>query len=177
LRLTRTNQIQRGFPFWEDEMKSAYLELFKDPKWQKKRLDVMKDAGFACANCGESSKTLSVHHGYYEQGKKPWEYPNDSLHCLCDECHRNSHIIWRKLKSEIGSLSVSELDRVLGYVYGIKTWEDDHLSFILSTFNLWDGVGNALGLDAEEVWKTLDSKKRTTAKRLLRAQWKKAGER
>jgi hypothetical protein len=45
-----------------------------------------------CRACKESEGvTLAVHHLYYEKGKKPWEYPNDALVTLCEECHEYEH--------------------------------------------------------------------------------------
>jgi len=65
----------------------TYYEKLQDPRWQKKRLEIMKRAGFSCEKCGSSSETLHVHHGYYAKSIDPWEYPNDTLWCLCGECH------------------------------------------------------------------------------------------
>lgn len=35
---------------------------------------------------------LNVHHNYYTRGKKPWEYPDDALVTLCEDCHKKRHI-------------------------------------------------------------------------------------
>lgn len=67
-------------------MNSHYLELLKDPRWQKKRLEVFERAGWACQCCGEKTKPLHVHHLVYSGGK-PWEADGDSLECLCWVCH------------------------------------------------------------------------------------------
>lgn len=34
---------------------------------------------------------LHVHHKYYVDGRKPWDYPNDALITLCSECHEKLH--------------------------------------------------------------------------------------
>lgn len=36
-------------------------------------------------------KGLNVHHKYYIAGKKPWEYDNDALITLCQDCHGLEH--------------------------------------------------------------------------------------
>jgi len=36
-------------------------------------------------------KGLNVHHNYYIRGKKPWEYPDDALVTLCEDCHKKRH--------------------------------------------------------------------------------------
>lgn len=66
---------------------SDYSELLKDPRWQRKRLEVMLAANFTCEDCGRSDLTLEVHHNAYIRGKQPWEYGNDLLMCLCEDCH------------------------------------------------------------------------------------------
>jgi hypothetical protein len=67
----------------------TYWEKLKDPRWQKKRLEVLEKAEFTCSQCGDSESTLHVHHGYYCKGNEPWEYPVESLHCLCETCHED----------------------------------------------------------------------------------------
>lgn len=36
-------------------------------------------------------KALNVHHKYYVAGKNPWEYSNDALITLCQDCHCDEH--------------------------------------------------------------------------------------
>lgn len=69
---------------------ATYWEKLKDPRWQKKRLEVLQRAGFACENCHATDKTLHVHHGYYDRGMEPWEYADETLWCLCEECHEDA---------------------------------------------------------------------------------------
>lgn len=35
---------------------------------------------------------LDLHHRYYIQGRKPWEYDDDCFLPLCRECHNNVHL-------------------------------------------------------------------------------------
>jgi len=68
-------------------MPKTYSEKLRDPRWQKKRLEVMERDCFACQRCGNSANTLNVHHLIYDKGKAPWDYANDDLTTLCVECH------------------------------------------------------------------------------------------
>ena len=34
---------------------------------------------------------LNIHHKYYIQGHKPWEYDNEALVTLCEDCHKKRH--------------------------------------------------------------------------------------
>ena len=70
-----------------------YEELLKDPRWQRKRLEIMQRDNFTCQKCGCNDKPLNVHHLYYNKNKKPLEYDNSSLITLCEDCHRGKHNI------------------------------------------------------------------------------------
>lgn len=72
-------------------MKKAYGELLRDPRWQRKRLTIMQRADFACEYCGDNTSTLNVHHRWYEKGFNPWDYPDEVLICVCEDCHENLH--------------------------------------------------------------------------------------
>lgn len=65
----------------------SYVDLLRDPRWQRKRLEVLERSNFTCDDCGSEERTLHVHHGHYFRGLKPWEYDLDELICLCDKCH------------------------------------------------------------------------------------------
>ncbi len=36
-------------------------------------------------------KGLNIHHTYYIKGHKPWEYEDDALVTLCENCHKKRH--------------------------------------------------------------------------------------
>lgn len=67
--------------------KKSYWEKLRDPRWQKKRLEILNRARFRCERCGDNENELHVHHGYYERGFDPWDYENETLWCLCGYCH------------------------------------------------------------------------------------------
>jgi len=71
--------------------KMSYSEQLKDPRWQKKRLQIMERDGFQCALCMDDKSTLHVHHKKYIYGRKPWEYKNEALVTLCENCHKKEH--------------------------------------------------------------------------------------
>lgn len=70
---------------------SDFSEQYKDPRWQKKRLEIMQRDRFSCNICGEDEKTLNVHHKYYLKNTMPWEYNDQSLVTLCESCHAQEH--------------------------------------------------------------------------------------
>lgn len=71
--------------------KKSYWEKLKDPRWQKKRLEALQAADFACQCCYDSKETLHVHHKQYFKGREPWEYEIDQLAVLCETCHSEHH--------------------------------------------------------------------------------------
>jgi len=70
---------------------SAYTDQLKHPKWQRRRLEIMQRDGFACKRCSADDKTLNVHHKLYHSGAAPWEYADDELVTLCEDCHEAEH--------------------------------------------------------------------------------------
>ncbi len=66
-----------------------YAEKLKDPRWQKKRLEVLNNAGWICQLCGDDKAELQVHHPKYIRGREPWDYTN--LISLCVTCHGKHH--------------------------------------------------------------------------------------
>ena len=79
----------------------TYIEKLKDPRWQKKRLQIFERDGWACVFCESKNKTLVCHHLYYLPGREPWDYSNEALATLCEECH--------EMETEYRSQSETEL--------------------------------------------------------------------
>jgi hypothetical protein len=65
----------------------TYSEKLKDPRWQRKRLEVLSAADFACELCGATDKQLQVHHLKYSGD--PWDATLADLESLCETCHQN----------------------------------------------------------------------------------------
>lgn len=62
-----------------------YSDKLKDPRWQKKRLEIFKRDDFTCQKCSDKKTTLCVHHLKYNGD--PWKSNNDDLITLCEHCH------------------------------------------------------------------------------------------
>jgi hypothetical protein len=71
--------------------KKTYWEKLKDPRWQKKRLEVLEANEFTCQCCFDTESTLHVHHKEYFKGREPWEYEIKQLAVLCEACHETTH--------------------------------------------------------------------------------------
>jgi hypothetical protein len=84
--------------------RNEFFAKYKDPRWQKRRLEIFERDNWACTLCGESDKTLHVHHAYYESDLDPWDYDQKTLHTLCDDCHDAANDLRRDLHYEVGKL-------------------------------------------------------------------------
>jgi len=96
----------------------TYAEKLRHPKWQKKRLEILERDGFKCCVCDKTDEQLHVHHKIYEQGKEPWDYPNENFETLCIFCHEfeeDFKTSYRELVKELlhGGSSYFNLYRVL----------------------------------------------------------------
>ena len=91
-----------------------YSEKLKDPRWQKRRLEIFQSAGFRCEECKSNAKELSVHHTAYLNGREPWDYPDTVLMCLCADCHEKRQLVEESIRMRWGEitrcLNVQELE-------------------------------------------------------------------
>jgi len=104
--MQRSNAFQKCHPACLFE--GLFCELFmtptqekyrlerQDPRWQKRRLEIMQRDDFQCRDCKSKSETLNVHHAYYVTGRRCWDYPSFSLETLCWECHKLRHFYIEK---------------------------------------------------------------------------------
>lgn len=87
-----------------------YSEKLLDPRWQKRRLQLLEKAEWTCSACGEEKETLHVHHGAYLKGFDPWDYPDEMLHVYCHDCHEFAHEKDAIFMRWYGSLNIQELE-------------------------------------------------------------------
>lgn len=78
----------------------TYREKLKDPRWLKKRLEILEKDDYICQECFGPHKDLQVHHKYYKRNAEPWEYDNDALVTMCDNCHRQIHYFLKEFDRE-----------------------------------------------------------------------------
>lgn len=139
--------------------KSTYWEKLKDPRWQKKRLEVLDRSNFACELCGDKESTLHVHHKAYKKGAEPWEYDSfDELQCLCENCHANEHDIDRKLEEALYEFKTMSTDsgyykmHLLGFLnaisFGYGPWKEN---LEILSYEHAEGFSMFLGVDEEKV--------------------------
>lgn len=97
---------------------TTYRELLLDPRWQRKRLEVLESAGWACETCGDTETTLHVHHMRYVKGRKPWEYERQELKSLCAYCHEEYHRSRSLLDELLAAANPVQFDEIVAMVGG-----------------------------------------------------------
>lgn len=75
---------------------TIYDNLLHNDNWKIKRDNILKRDNYTCRYCGRHDGILQVHHKYYNiypngTRPKPWDYPDDALITLCDDCHKRVH--------------------------------------------------------------------------------------
>lgn len=101
----------------------SYSEQLLHPNWQKRRLEILSLASFECQNCGDTEKTLHVHHRRYIKGRKAWEYADEELSCLCEECHGKEHAAREELDAIMLELDIAKTPGVVALVRGYARGE------------------------------------------------------
>lgn len=76
--------------------KKEYRDLLNDNEWKNKKKRILQRDEYECQYCHTKNKILHVHHKFYYKypdGEmvKPWEYDDDALITLCEDCHKWYH--------------------------------------------------------------------------------------
>lgn len=161
----------------------TYREQLLHPNWQRKRLEIMQRDDFHCRMCGDDETTLHVHHKQYVKGRMAWEYPNEELVTLCEECHEVMHEQTGAFRSLLAMLHVDgphSLSVLLALVAGWASgyykqielsndapWGDDPDSFILG--QLAHALGEKLDMGLTlELWRVVQETPSWVARDVLR---------
>jgi len=98
---------------------SEYSEKLKDPRWQRKRLEIMQRDEFACNSCGDTDSTLNVHHKTYRKGADPWDYDDENFSTLCQSCHKSIHADLYQIKMRCGCAEMSHQLKTIAENWGL----------------------------------------------------------
>lgn len=110
-----------------------YSELLRDPRWQRRRLDIFSRANFKCESCDFGERTLNVHHKLYRAGAAPWQYADSELVCLCEDCHLKGHLL-EAVKSADQDLALEEaIGKALAIALGTKDMDTRRSAFRVMT--------------------------------------------
>lgn len=110
----------------------TYTEKLRDPRWQRKRLQILERDGWKCRACHDTKTNLQVHHLFYAK-KDPWDYPDEAYQTLCEPCH--------KFRQDVADRAATKLKMWLA------TKSNDEIEDVAATF--LDGCSE--GEDSEHV--------------------------
>lgn len=65
----------------------TYKEKLLDPRWRRKRLEILARDEYTCTHCQQTNVELHVHHNRYSESRNPWDIENEWLQTLCKDCH------------------------------------------------------------------------------------------
>jgi hypothetical protein len=115
---------------------ATYSELLKDPRWQKRRLEVLDRDKFECQLCLDSLRTLHIHHKTYNKNGAPWDVPSSELITYCEECHRLVEFIKTKRK-EVDEFLYKGIDLNSGFYIG---WRRNPVVAFINTHPVHRGL-------------------------------------
>lgn len=72
-------------------MATPYELALNTPRWKRKSFEIKARHHYRCDDCLLRRSRLEVHHLTYEQGRAPWDYPDDNFAVLCRNCHEKRH--------------------------------------------------------------------------------------
>lgn len=124
----------------EEEIHSSksktYSEKLKDQRWKNKSQSKKEWAGHKCQDCG-SIFNLEVHHCYYRFNLEPWQYPLDSLRCLCSECHNLRGKTEMEIRARMAELSTKDLQVISKLIYGgMKYYPENKIIHLVNNMPL-----------------------------------------
>lgn len=94
----------------------SYADLLRDPRWQRKRLEILGRDNFKCRYCYDATSTLHAHHTRYEKGALPWDYNDDVIITLCESCHERWHEDKLALDNAYAYLTPENQELLMGYL-------------------------------------------------------------
>jgi hypothetical protein len=103
----------------------SYADLLKDPRWQKKRLEILEASAWKCERCDDKTTELHVHHKRYIKGKMPWEYESGDLCVLCGPHHEEWHADSENLQMAIARMPLQAFENVVGYAVALAAFGGD----------------------------------------------------
>lgn len=67
-----------------------YKVQYEHPLWRKRRSEILLRDNNCCTKCG-CKHSLQVHHLIYQFGFNLWEYKDEYLTTVCQNCHEQIH--------------------------------------------------------------------------------------
>ena len=103
----------------------TYNDKLKDPRWQRKRLEIFHRDNFTCVICKDESTSLCVHHIAYLPNVEPWDQPIYLMVTECEDCHSSElyyppEVKISRLKNIMLRIILEELEKSTTEIYDKK---------------------------------------------------------
>jgi 5-methylcytosine-specific restriction endonuclease McrA len=85
-------------------MDKKYREYLQSDEWAQLKIDLFKDRGYKCEECG-NKKRLAIHHLTYEN---IYNENSEDLIILCEKCHKKAHGINKRIPNNFKILTLAE---------------------------------------------------------------------
>ena len=133
-----------SYGFYKDEdliniqpssKKLSYSEKLRDERWKSKSSRKKEWAEYQCQDCGNKSN-LEIHHCYYRYGLEPWQYPFDSLRCLCSTCHKKRGALEMEFRAKLAEITTSDLEAMTDLITnGILSYPKEKVMDLISSIS------------------------------------------
>lgn len=126
---------------------AEYAEMLKDPRWQKKRLQILERDNWTCRDTGKTDEQLQVHHCWYAKGP-PWETPDEYLLTLCKSAHERRQALELRAKKALGLIMAGcrddpddDINSLEGFVHSLEScsrpWASLPIVIDYHSFSIW----------------------------------------
>lgn len=96
-------------------MNNDYKMQLLSPMWEERRKQILRRDNYTCQKCGKTDVMLNVHHKEYLKGVKAWEYPDEFLITLCEQCHFDTHN--EQIESDTRVIHYAEVGKMYEYYH------------------------------------------------------------
>lgn len=131
--------------------KKSYAELLKDPRWQRKRLQILERDGWKCTSCEAENVTLHVNHRRYAKSGNPWEVGDADLETLCEKCHEEESSTYRRARDLLCPLSTDDKEHVCGTMTGLAYRKGDLSSTTVTSFEFACGLSDVIRVHFQDI--------------------------
>ncbi len=120
-------------------MSIDYSDKLRDPRWQKKRLEILQRDEWNCQRCHDMESMLVVHHRRYLLDTEPWDYPDELLVTLCESCHEEERVTRPDSESDLLDMLrvLFFADDIHRIANGFRQLELQHASEVIASVYEW----------------------------------------
>jgi 5-methylcytosine-specific restriction endonuclease McrA len=136
--------------------KNEYFQKYRDPRWKKKRLEIIERDKGICQYCDYKVEAPEVHHKMY--CGDPWETPNKYLVTLCEDCHYRVTKYNKEIKKILSSLDPDRVQVALLLLEIVQNKKIDrafagqlYMSLGFGGVSKYDQIKSILDQDAENM--------------------------